>query len=621
MNNFQPPRLFLPDTVQRPSGLWVAGAQQPPPGLPEIPDGQMLIVGRPPSDLDAIFVAPEAEALGIPPVSIETVEGIVGRLPFEPAMMALAVISGSVWFAGNDQAKHLRLAEDVFGTGRPIFERLRRFVAEGPNHLVFNEQHLTVLMRLLVAGQAPDEGMRELTDEEVDLLLMAMIGIATPIAEAGNQVADPGTPLDWVPFLVRSGLYFDKSNLGSDQGRARALFVDRFSDADPAGHRWCDLAEWMNTDLASMPEQVGFAYAVGAWSNALEEDASLVERKIAIKLDGLLAGQLPPQMVERLVAAISADRPELAARCREGGETLDHLIWDRAPFEQRPFLRLSDGRMILLSPRFLYAWMGEGFYYRLLDSASARKMPNSPSRSMSRRFTEFHGELMEDYVLHLSADCHREQTRAGLATVAGEVAYTAADGSESLSPDTTIAFGTELVAIEVTGGRPPRRARVLSDPAQMLEVIDRVIAKMKELDSALKEILDERVEIEGLDLSMLERVWPLVVVPSTILQSEMLWDHIDAAAPELFDDPRVQAPTLFSIEDYEHAAALVEGGHGLPALLGARLNSVFKTMPPSHFFHRQKLEAGRPRYVDRQMRLAGEEATDLLFRSDDQRPA
>ena len=136
---------------------------------------------------------------------------------------------------------------------------------------------------------------------------------------------------------------------------------------------------------------------------------------------------------------------------------------------------------------------------------------------------------------------------------------------------------------------------------------------MEELNGAIDDILASRVEIDDVDLTLLERVWPVVIVPSTILQSGMLWSHIDAEAPGLFGDPRIQAPTLFSIEDYEHALGLVEAGHGLPPLLGARLNSVFKTMPPSHFFNQRNFQADRPRYLDRHMRKGGDEAATQLF--------
>lgn len=81
----------------------------------------------------------------------------------------------------------------------------------------------------------------------------------------------------------------------------------------------------------------------------------------------------------------------------------------------------------------------------------------------------------------------------------------------------------------------------------------------------------------------------------------------------------MQPPTLLSIEDYEHALGIVEQGQGLPWLFGARLNSVFRTMPPSHFFSRQNLDVDRPRCVDRHMREGGDEATELLFRGHRQR--
>jgi hypothetical protein len=609
------PRLHIPPGAVRESGLWTPVDLPPVQPPPEIPEGMLLVVGKPPSDLDAMAVTPTAEDLGLIPLTMESVEGLLAELPFEPAMMALSIFSAGAWFAGADPARHLALAEEIFGTGRPIIGKLREFVAAGPKHLIFNEQHLAVLMRLLITGSSSDtDGLRELEDGEVDQLLGALIAVGDPVSANSERATEAGSPATWAPYTVRAGLYFDHSNLGSDHGRARALFVDLFGEADPEGHNWCDLPAWMEEDVASFQAQSAFAYSMVAWAKSQEEDLPLGGRMLAIKREGLLENQLPAEVTERLVEAISADRVELAARFAEAGESFDHLVWDRAPFEQRPFLRLSDGRMILMSPRFLHAWMGEGFYYRLLDSAAARRLPDRPERSMSRRFTAFHGELMERYVLHLTEDSHRNQRRSGLATVAGERLYIGQDGSESRSPDATIAYGPELVAIEVSGGRPARRARILSDPAAMQEAIDRVVAKLRELDHAIGDILAGRVEIDGVDLGMLQRVWPLVVVLSTILQSEMLWANIEAQAPGLFAQPLMRPPTLFSIEDYEHALGIVELGYGLPTLLEGRLDSIYKMMPPSHFFAAQRLDPDRPRYLDQQMRKGGDEAAEELFR-------
>lgn len=238
---------------------------------------------------------------------------------------------------------------------------------------------------------------------------------------------------------------------------------------------------------------------------------------------------------------------------------------------------------------------------------------------MSHRFTAFHGELMERYVLHVTEDSqpppaalgprHRRRRaplhRGGRQRVAQ-------------SGRLTIAYGPELVAIEVSGGRPARRARILSDPAVMQEAIDRVVAKLGELDRAIGDILAGRVEIDDVDLEMLERIWPVVVVPETILQSEMLWHNIEAQAPRLFTQPLMKPPTLFSIEDYEHTLGIVELGQGLPSLLGGRLDSIYRTMPPSHFFAAQHFNPDRPRYLDQQMRKAGDGAARRLFQDADQ---
>ena len=619
MSRLEPSHLFLPGEVQRPSGLWTPVDLPPAQPPPEIPEGMLLVVGQPPSDLDAFAVAPCAEDLGIDPLTLDQVNELISGLPFEPAMMALAVFSAGAWFAGADSAKHLALAEEIFGTGRPIIKKLREFSAAGPKHLLINEQHLAVLMRLLITGASSDaDGLRQLEDEKIDKLLGAVVAIADPINAGNDRATERGSPATWAPYTVRAGLYFDQSNLGSDHGRARALFVDLFGVVDPESHRWCDLAAWMEEDIAGFADQMAFAYAMGSWAKALDGDISLGDRMVAVKREGLLENQLPAEVTERLVGAISADRAELVERFAEAGDSFDHLVWDRAPFEQRPFLRLRDGRMILMSPRFLHAWMGEGFYYRLLDSAAARSLSDRPGQSMSRRFTAFHGELMERYVLHLTEDSHRHQRRAGLATVAGERLYTGADGSESRSPDVTVAYGPELVAIEVSGGRPARRARILSDPAAMQEAIDRVVAKLGELDRAIGDALAGRVEIDGVDLEMLERIWPVVVVPATILQSEMLWHNIEAQAPGLFTQPLMKPPTLFSIEDYEHTLGIVELGQGLPSLLGGRLDSIYRTMPPSHFFAAQHFNPDRPRYLDQQMRKAGDGAARRLFQNADQ---
>jgi len=612
------PRIVLPGLVQLKSGLIVpttaAGAKQdagdgqlvvPPSGLP---DKTLLVVGEPPSDLDAYFAAPDPEALGERNPSLEAICETLRVVPVEPAMFGLAGIAAATWHAGTDQVKHLKLAEEIF-VGRPVLDLLRRFVGEDPHHIVFNEQHLTMLMRLLLVHGAEGEANVDLTDEQVDALLTAMLGVGGLTARHADPEHSGPEPMGWVPWMVRSGLYFDRSNLGSDQGRARALFVDLFAEADREGPHWCDLTGWMAEDLVPIDRQFAFGYAMGAFAKALTEGIPTVERFIGIVPAGLLAGNMQAEEVARLVAAISATRDDYVEAFADE-DTTDHLLWDRTPFEQRPFLRVGDGRLLLLSPRFLFSWMGEGAYYRLLDAARGRPDPRRPQRKATLRFTQLHGELIERYVQRLAERSHADQLRAGVVHISPEQRYVGKHGTEQKSPDLVLSYATDAVTVEITGGRPSRRTRVLSDPALIQkELDDRVIDKLVELDTALVDVLEGTVEIPDLRLDLVERVWPLLIVPATIVQSDMLWDHIDKRAPGLFSHhAALQPPTLFSIEDFERALAAVDQGAGLPAILGTRLGSLYARMPPSHFFARHFKSRRRPTYLDEQLRLVGAEA-------------
>jgi hypothetical protein len=69
---------------------------------------------------------------------------------------------------------------------------------------------------------------------------------------------------------------------------------------------------------------------------------------------------------------------------------------------------------------------------------------------------------------------------------------------------------------------------------------------------------------------------------------------------------------LFSIEDFERALAAVDNGAGLPQVLGTRLGSPYRRMPPSHFFQHQFQSDRRPAYLDEQLQLIFEEAKAAL---------
>jgi len=617
----RPPHIHTPSLVQRPSGLYVPSALIEAKAqtarlleLPEeqLPEKTLLVVGEPPSDLDAVFVAPDPEVLGVRNPTLSEIRRMLAVVPLEPALFAVSAIASAAWHARRDQARHLELAEEIFAD-RPLLGLLRRFIAEDRHHVIFNEQHLTILTRLLIECGAESAPGAEMSSSELDAFLMALVGVGGLSARHADPFETGAKPMGWVPWLLRSGLYFDRTNLGSEHGRARALFVELAGEADSNGPNWLDLGEWMADDLLPAADQLGFGFAMGALTKALLPDVPTVERFIAIVPEGLLGGNAAPNDVERLVLACSASREEFISAF-DGFDDADHLLWDRTPFEQRPFFRLRDGRLVLLSPRFLESWMGEGFYYRLLDAAMRRRDPDRPKQKATLRFTRFHGELMERYVERVTERSHIDQARAGVVRINGERAYIGKRGTEQKTPDLLLNYATDLVAIEVTGGRPSRRTRILSDPSLIeKELATRVIGKLTELDAALVDVLDGTAVIPELRLDLIQRVWPVLIVPSTLIQSEFLWDYIDTKAPSLFSHHgALQAPTLFSIEDMERALSAVEEGAGLPQILQARISSVYRRMPPSHFFERHFNSSRRPAYLDEQVRLFHAEAAAAL---------
>lgn len=98
------------------------------------------------------------------------------------------------------------------------------------------------------------------------------------------------------------------------------------------------------------------------------------------------------------------------------------------------------------------------------------------------------------------------------------------------------------------------------------------------------------------------------------MQSEFVWNWIRSEAPELSQrDPRLQTPTLLSIEDYEYLMAIVETGKGLPVVLAERIGGLFRDMPPSHFFAHRYPRVARASYVERHLDRAMEGVQKLLF--------
>jgi hypothetical protein len=127
----------------------------------------------------------------------------------------------------------------------------------------------------------------------------------------------------------------------------------RASTGTPRVHDFCPIDDWLRDDHGiAADEQLAIGFMLLAAAEVMNEDAAFTERAIIAAEfggDSTLAGREAD-----VIALVAADREEY--RQRLAGLDLGALIWDRTAFEQRPLLRLADGRLLVTSPGALWSW-------------------------------------------------------------------------------------------------------------------------------------------------------------------------------------------------------------------------------------------------------------------------
>jgi len=446
--------------------------------------------------------------------------------------------------------------------------------------------------RLLVEHAAPTAGTEQLTAQEVSTLLSSLLAIPGVVtSRAPDEPPKLGTDDDqlddWTAFVVQGGAYYEKPDLGDALARAYAVYCDLARGQEVAEHvDACPLDEWMTSDYhVGISEQLATGFAAAIASKAAEPDLGLSGRMVALEPGWMGPGMLG-EREDQLTAALAATRNELRDAFADAGTSAEHVSWDRAPFEQRPFLRLEDGRLFLTSPRAIFSWSTAGIYYRLLDSAKARPNPATPGETLLPKFTRLVGELSEEYVVRLTREALFVEAEDERTHVHGDVKYVV-DGAAKLSPDVTIHEDQDLILVEVFSGRLPRLARVLADERRISEALEKVlIEKLEQLSKATMDVLGGYVPFPDIDIASVKRVWPVLVLPAGgIVQLPVLWRYIERHLGEAaFVDERIASTTIATLDDYEPLLAIAEDERmPLSALLAEYHASRYSELPPRNW--------------------------------------
>jgi hypothetical protein len=577
------PHIVVPRWHELPSGLLIPSSvadrieieQQRelstlPPELRRPPD-PVAVLDALPISADQLAGAINEEELGIEPATIEELIETVRRLPFEHSFLLLARLGAAVWHVPEDGQAQLAL---VVGFDMPeLAERVSRLLTERDRRLVvFAEQYFTALQRLLIDHALPRDLTYEPTDWDLRSTVSAYFSAASVVSSADADLKEgEADSTRWLVYLLKNGVYNARPPMVNEFTRARELFAviaPQLTD-----HRdFCPIDEWFVEDYGlTAAEQHAAGFAAAVLSEMLKEHGEVNERSLTA----------PPEWRGALVrkAALANDLLSAAREWYEDqfsalGADLDTIAWERRPFLRRPFLKLADGRWLLVGPRAIESWLGEGFLHRAHEAAERR--------GVSQRLRTFLGSVFEAYCLDLTRSVYPGERPPGGGRVHGEQPY-GRDGAQ-LTSDVALDLGTDLVLIEVVARRLTQEMQVSGNR----DVLERNLApmlfqKIRQLGRVTTDVLAGTAAIPDVDVSYVERVWPVLVTAGELIQTEMLWEQIEAHTPDGLRAARVQGLTVLDIVDFELLLGLVADGFALPAVLREKNAGPYRHLGLSRF--------------------------------------
>lgn len=534
----------------------------------------------PSADADVVAVYADEAAVGLPVSSPAQLVSMMTAVPFRPAVIGVARVAAIAYALRADPHAQLRLAAEIFGEGL-LLDRLRGFVqSEKPQGFVFAEQNMMVLLRLLIEHAQQSAADTVLSDDQIGHLNRSLLAAGAVTGELSRGVPHETRIEDWLPFFIQNGAYNSKEQPMGALARAQELFGRIPGKPEiQASENACPIDEWMAEDYGlTIEEQLTLGFALAALAHAFEAGEA-VGSHVYIAPENLRDLFVKLGWEHRqgdAVAVIAADRAAFQREFAESGDTLEHIAWEVKPFNRHPFLALDDGGLVLVSPRALLSWLSDGFHYRLLDSAQAR----SPGRrgKVSRAYTAFAGDLLEDYALDLVRSVHPGERPVGAGRVYGEQPYGHVNSKGNYSDhssDIAVDRGLDLVLIEVSASRMRADTLLLGDRAAVEDDIDRLlIKKARQLDHCIHALIDGRATIPAgdpeVDMGRIERIWPVIVTAGNITQTQPLWLYIHSKLRGELQQPKVQPLTILDVEDLELVCALVEQGHALHEILARK---------------------------------------------------
>ena len=205
--------------------------------------------------------------------------------------------------------------------------------------------------------------------------------------------------------------------------------------------------------------------------------------------------------IESWLSGLSLSAGEAAQNLSERAPS--YGLSDLRPFIDKPLLQIDHGRFACPYQGFLRNRLGVGLYFAIWDYY------NSRSESDARRFSQFFGRFLEEYVHGVITEGSKSRSDV---SIFPEIRYKTSLG-ESKSSDVILVAGENAIFMDVTRSRfRLDETNCDEDPAWLAKDIEKIfVQKSKQLDRSIRDFQAGAYELGGINPSSIKRFFPVIV--------------------------------------------------------------------------------------------------------------
>lgn len=561
--------IAFPGWVKHPSGLYLPlslemrEVEALPPGFTE--EAQPVFLTKPRGWSDQVSPYVTSDVLGLPTLTLAGLRVRLEGVPLEPAMLFLGSLQRALTMVADVRQQQFALVNELFGNS-PAGDRTRAFLNTHRGGMVFFEQQVYIAQKLMLLFGDPVPTPTLTTDHQARLLISLLSIPSAVIDKALDHDPDTHEPTsdDVLAWFLTGSHFAHREWLGSTLTRALGIFHEAASDPSlSAEEGYRDLGSWLDDEHGITVEELlcgGLGLAAGSKLLDLEEPFNPVDPEGLrpylgeAATDGAVAALVGEPAWYRYQFAKKLDNPKYLAR-------------DITAFMQRPFCRRANGSVVAIGPRVVQEALSErGLYFRFHELSKSKN-------GGVRGYSTFVGRPYERYVLAQARTAHAQPastTVCAAGRVHGDMVYTVQKGRDHRSPDVLIDYVTDLVAVETTSSHLTQKTLIEGNRDQLAKDLGKIVVeKLPQLADRIEELLSGCVPIPDLDVGAVRRVWPILVIFESLLQTDPFWDYIDEqCGKNLFiDQARVMPPTILDVDEFEGMMGEVASGRSLVSML------------------------------------------------------